>query len=113
MIRVTDSVFFYDPDKEDTWPNEEKDGEFVLCRMVDGGLGKGRYPFEVCATKAFKTKRNDVDAWTHIPNTLVNVKKSPVCCVCNKPVSANGIYTVLIGKTYCFDCIKAIIRKKA
>jgi len=112
MIRVTDSVYFYDPEKGETWPNKEKDGEFVLCRMVDGGIGCGHYPYEVCATRAFSTKRYDVEAWMRIPKTLADVRKSPVCSECKKPISANGIYTVLMGDTYCFDCIKSIRRKR-
>ena len=111
MVRVTDSVYFYDPEREETWAKPEKDGEYVLCRMFDGGIGKGKYPFEVCATKAFNTKRNDVDAWMRIPKTLSDVRRFPVCCECKKVVDANGIYTVLMGQTYCFDCIKSIRRK--
>jgi hypothetical protein len=113
MVRFTDTVYFYDPENEETWPKLEKDGEFVLCRMVKGGIGEGVYPFEVCATRAFSTKRYDVEAWMRIPKTLADVRKSPVCCECKRKVDANGIYTVLMGQTYCFDCIKSIRRRKS
>lgn len=67
-------VIEYDKNDSGTWPNKEKDGDFVLCKTDTTKL-MGIYPYLVMSTKELKPT-DAIVAWMPIPELLRNFDKS-------------------------------------
>ena len=94
------NIHIYDKNYPKTWPQEDRDGKYVL---VKAKKEYGLYTYYVELTKAFKKPRDGVAAWMRIPKTLQIVGEPPVKEIPGCPNPRMGDIGLMDNAEYIYD----------